>query len=792
MTPERRRTVVAGAVLGVGVVMTLTAAVLYRRQTQPGVTPPPALSASIDDLAKKHPKLEKLSKDPKLGSLLKEFAVAYTLGGLPRAKELARSRGLLNSADELIFTILTESDDTKALEQEIERRGGRVAGRDERELNVAVPWTKIEEEVGSGKSPDEILTGFSQLDDVRGIVPTERHEGHKTGTTQGVQKTRTELWQKAGFRGAGVKVGIVDPAVSKAPQFLGNALPANTPLWLNGCVGPGGMSVDGDGLHGVAAAEIIHEMAPDAQLFIACGAEDWDGAVSWLVAQGVRIINHSAGSLTGRRNGKGKQQQRIDQLARQGIVWVNSAGNEAKRFHRGKLTGKPGWHEFAPGKTAMSFVQNDEPEIKITFNWSEWDAKLVSDYDVFLFDAQMNELARSENKNAILRQPQEVLTTRGRPGATYHVGLKANSGASPATFILDVRGASKIDYPTPLGSLSSPCDAVGAVAVGAVDWDTDKLASYSSLGPTEDGRTKPEISAPSSVSSLVYKGTFSGTSAAAPHVAGAAAVLWGRFPQYSRNDVVSVLLSRAKDLGPAGHDTMFGAGRLDLGDPATAVAPNPAVVTVPPSAPPVPGAPPPSTGDDGPAFEIPWGKIGAVLGIGGVGAIATVVGLVWVVASALSGGKKRAAARPAVPAPFVARPVGPARGPAPGPHSPAAVHVAAPQPRLPTHSSPALGWSATLSATAGPTLGTVTAITDEPISIGRATTSVIRVDAKQVSSTHCWIQKTREGCWVTDAGSRNGTTVNGQRVSRHFLQPGDVIGVGPAQFRLDVYPIAPA
>ncbi|MCC6647720.1 MAG: S8 family serine peptidase, partial [Polyangiaceae bacterium] len=660
MTPERRRTVLASALVGLGAATAVGAAIVARRQSAAPLSPAPALTTSIDELARKHPKLEKLSRDPKLGSLLKEFAVAYTVGGLPRAKELARTRGLLNSGDELIFTILTESDEPKELEAEIERRGGRVTGRDDHQLNVAVPWSKIEEEVAAGKSPDELLTGFTQLDEVRGIVPTERPQAYRTGSTEGVKKTRAADWQKAGFRGAGVKVGVLDPVVSQASRFVGTALPANTSLWMKGCVGAGGRSLDGDGLHGVAAAEIIHEMAPDAQLFIACGAEDWDAAVNWLVGQGVRVISHSAGTLTGPRNGKGRQQQRIDQLAKQGILWVNSAGNEALRFHRGKLTGKAGWHEFAPGKTAMRFTQEDDPDLKITFTWGEWGASRVSNYDLYLFDARMNELARSENNNLVFRQPQEVLTTRVQAGGTYYVGLMAKAGAAPATFILDVRGAAKIDYPTPVGSLSSPSDAVGAVAVGAVDWSTDKLASYSSLGPTEDGRAKPEISAPSSVSSLVFKGTFSGTSAAAPHVAGAAALLWGRFPQYTRSEIVSVLLSRAKDLGPAGHDTMFGAGRLDLGDPATVAEPKPAVVTVPPAAPPVPGAPPPTPVpgapaptpvDDGPSFEIPWRKIGAVVGVGAVGAVAAVVGFVWIVASALTGGKRRAAARHAAPPP---------------------------------------------------------------------------------------------------------------------------------------------
>jgi pSer/pThr/pTyr-binding forkhead associated (FHA) protein len=38
---------------------------------------------------------------------------------------------------------------------------------------------------------------------------------------------------------------------------------------------------------------------------------------------------------------------------------------------------------------------------------------------------------------------------------------------------------------------------------------------------------------------------------------------------------------------------------------------------------------------------------------------------------------------------------------------------------------------------------------------------------------------------VEDAGSTNGTFVNGQRVSRQALVPGDIVGVGSTQFRVE-------
>ncbi|PPR77157.1 MAG: hypothetical protein CFH01_01669, partial [Alphaproteobacteria bacterium MarineAlpha2_Bin1] len=59
-------------------------------------------------------------------------------------------------------------------------------------------------------------------------------------------------------------------------------------------------------------------------------------------------------------------------------------------------------------------------------------------------------------------------------------------------------------------------------------------------------------------------GTGSGTSFAAPHVAGALAVILQKFPTLSSSDAVSLLFSSATDLGVAGIDNVFGRGLLNL------------------------------------------------------------------------------------------------------------------------------------------------------------------------------------------------------------------------------------
>ncbi|MBC8076125.1 MAG: S8 family serine peptidase, partial [Chloroflexales bacterium] len=127
------------------------------------------------------------------------------------------------------------------------------------------------------------------------------------------------------------------------------------------------------------------------------------------------------------------------------------------------------------------------------------------------------------------------------------------------------------------GSIASPGDAADVVAVGATSID-GQLASYSLLGPTSDGRMKPDFSAPgSSVFSTLPPenrryGVLSGTSMAAPHVAATVALLWEANPSLIGDyDATYALLRETADQvedtrcggTPGGQNNAYGHGRLN-------------------------------------------------------------------------------------------------------------------------------------------------------------------------------------------------------------------------------------
>ena len=117
------------------------------------------------------------------------------------------------------------------------------------------------------------------------------------------------------------------------------------------------------------------------------------------------------------------------------------------------------------------------------------------------------------------------------------------------------------------GGIVVPADAENVIACGAVDSDGN-IASFSSQGPTADGRIKPEVCAlgvstycagVNSTSAYRYE---NGTSLATPLVAGAAACVLQAHPDWTPQQVREALMMTASD--PENPDNQYGWGIIDV------------------------------------------------------------------------------------------------------------------------------------------------------------------------------------------------------------------------------------
>ncbi len=566
------------------------------------VTPPPSLGDIAADIRVDYPELADALENPELGSVYKDFYLAYQQGGQQTALALARQRGILNDNNEIEMTLVLDTEETAPLIAELEQEGVIIKGSFRNKINIAIPVPLIETEL-QAEDPTLIINDISNLEHVIRLEFPQKASPKQGGGTlgQGVNVTQANRWHDEGVTGKGVKVGVLDVGFDGYEALLGNELPDNVTFKTFG---------DDDytnNPHGTACAEIVHEMAPNAELVLAY----YDGtdvamgqAVEWLIEQEVDIISNSTGSNGFTPlNGTGFGAEIVDWAHDEGIFWVNAAGNEADSHYRGQFTDSNNdtLHEFSSDFNQFPFIPFGEgSQTNLILSWDDWD-NADQDYDLILYDGEGNLLAKSEEPQSGEdgQYPVELIVYEFDDNEVYLLDIQNYDDAArgDATFDLFIEGGlMHPDLAVAERSLGSPADAHGSFSIGAVHWSDDILEVYSSHGPTADGRIKPDLSAPSVVDSASYApDAFDGTSAATPHVSGAAALALEAFPDLSPDELGTFLQERAVDLGSPGPDNGFGVGRLSLGAAPPPPKPEeaPAEPEEAPNAPPATEEPPP-------------------------------------------------------------------------------------------------------------------------------------------------------------------------------------------------------
>lgn len=422
-----------------------------------------------------------------------------------------------------------------------------------------------------------------------------------------------------GVSGAGIKVGVLSDSVDFLDQVqaAGN-LPPVTVL-------PGQSGVGEGAGEGTAILEIIHALAPGAQLFFATafnGDASFADNIRGLRAAGCDIIVDDVEYYNESPFEDGIIAQAVNDVTTSGALYFSSAGNEGNYDvgtagvwqgdfkSGGNLALIPGGDVHNFGRGVISDLITGSGNVAALF-WSDPLGGSGNDYDLYILDTNLSTVIdASTDFQDGTQDPFEIL---GYPSAGDRIVILRNDGAAVrALHVNTFRGILGLHTAGQTHGHNSAAKAFGVAAVDVataqggpfVGGRSEPAEYFTSDGPrrifyNSDGtaitpgkvlftggggqiRSKPDIAAADGVS-VTTPGfdPFYGTSAAAPHAAAIAALLRSAKPKLTYAQIRKALTTTALDIEAPGKDRDTGAGLVTAYDALVSVGakPKPYVVS---------------------------------------------------------------------------------------------------------------------------------------------------------------------------------------------------------------------
>jgi subtilisin family serine protease len=385
---------------------------------------------------------------------------------------------------------------------------------------------------------------------------------------QGVAKTGAGDMQAMGNSGAGVKMGIIDLGfVSLDSAIASGDLPSN--MVTTDYTGIG-LQTEYD--HGTNVAEIAHQMAPGATLYLAKIATETQlsQALTDMAAAGVKVINHSVAWFGAAfYDGTGPICNIANSASGLGILWMNAMGNSRAAHYLGTFTDANAdlRHEFAPGQNYNTISLTANSPVSLILNWNAYPTT-TTDYNLYLFSGNPDSggvlvaSSTARQSGTISSQPLEQINYTPTISGTYYIVVKKAKSSTPNLRFTLFSTGPELGIFTAASSILQPADCVNVVGVGAVNL-SESAEWFSSEGPTTDGRAKPEISAPDGTQTSLSS-AFYGTSGSSPHATGAATLLLAKNLSMTPVQLRAALVAAVKDVGATGYDYRTGSGRISL------------------------------------------------------------------------------------------------------------------------------------------------------------------------------------------------------------------------------------
>lgn len=404
---------------------------------------------------------------------------------------------------------------------------------------------------------------------------------------------------RLGVDGNEVNIGVIsDGLVNLQASVDSGDLPDNVQI-VNGRNGDDENNSD----EGRAMAEIIHDLAPGANLFFHSGfpsSLDMIEAIEALTAAGAHIIVDDLGFLGEPVFEDGPIAQAVQTAVDSGVVYVTSAGNSAMDNYHAmyrELNPNDGIanrneHDFGGGDRTMAITVAPGGLLFVFLQWADRFDGLsgTADYDLHLLDASENvspctlpglfgfcDGADAQLQTAAPPLEQVALLNTRSEAVTVNVMINRYAGeALPLQLLFNGGGFTIDEHNVASSSIFGHACVSDALAIGAIDANDpgfDTIEGFSSQGPcniyfpTRQTRFKPDVAGADGVNtSLPFFTPFFGTSAAAPHIAAIAALLielGGGLDEVSPPRIRNIVRLGTTDLGVAGPDHVYGFGVVE-------------------------------------------------------------------------------------------------------------------------------------------------------------------------------------------------------------------------------------
>lgn len=546
----------------------------------------PAIQKQLQALAREKAELTPVQK--KISSPLLQSVKASR--GEPLAGSLRPVVTQVTAAADGSVLVDIKATVTPALLAEIEKLGGRV-------VNAYAEYNAIRAQV-----PLETLESLAAEEGVRSIRPAIKPFLNKVNTSEGdLAHSAAFARKKYNLKGKGVKVGVLSDSVDYlgAVQASGD-LPAVTVL----------EDTPGNSGEGTAILEIVHDLAPEAQLYFATAwksAAGFASNIKKLANNGCKVIVDDVSYPDESPFQDDIIAQAVNTVTAKGVLYFSAAGNS------GNLNdGTSGaWEGDYAGLTNV--VEGDYSTVH-DFGGGDWGNRIVSDgsgcyslfwsdplggsgndYDLLLFDPALENLVGWSNgiQDGTQDPFEWFCANPGVDLTNYNVVVAKYSGDDRFFHLSANRGELELATAGQIAGHPTAQDAFAVAAVSAANRGipfvgTERVETFSSDGPRRvfyqaDGtpitpgnfsatggtvRNKPDIAAADGVRTATPGfSTFYGTSAAAPHAAAITALMLSARPRLTVAEVRQAFQNTALDIEMPGswdRDSGYGIIRADL------------------------------------------------------------------------------------------------------------------------------------------------------------------------------------------------------------------------------------